>query len=173
MKKVIVSLLFAFVLFLGTAPNVAAATENDIIATLEATNLPANYVQQAKNYLMSHDVTAAQADQIIAHINNAQAIVTASGSKSVNQLSDAERHAILAELSAAAAVLDMTVTVTSKEVTFSGADGTVMATFPTKGNDVKQTGSNNVYLAGGITLLVAAVGSAVVAKKRFYAPVEA
>lgn len=173
MKKVIVSLLFAFVLFLGTAPNVAAATENDIIATLEATNLPANYVQQAKNYLNANDLTAAQADQVIAHINNAQAIVTASGAKSVNQLSTAEREAISAELSAATAVLDMTITMTSKEGIFYDVDGNVAATFPTKGNDVKQTGSNNVYLAGGITLLVAAIGSAVVAKKRFYAHVEA
>ena len=56
MKKVIVSLLFAFVLFFGAQPNVAAATENDIIATLEASNLPSKYVQQAKNYLMLIDV---------------------------------------------------------------------------------------------------------------------
>ena len=86
MKKVIVSLLFAFVLFFGTQANVAAATENDIIKTLVATNLPANYVQQAKNYLRSHDVPAEEADQIIVYINNAQAVVTARGAKSMNQL---------------------------------------------------------------------------------------
>ena len=57
MKKVIVSLLFAFVLFFGALSKVAAATENDIISTLEASSLPSNYVQQAKNYLRSNDVT--------------------------------------------------------------------------------------------------------------------
>ena len=173
MKKVIVSLLFAFALFFGAQPNVAAATENDIISTLEASSLPSNYVQQAKNYLMSNDVTAEEADQIIVHINNAQAVVNARGAKSVNQLTQADGQAILAELTAAAAILDMTVTMNSKEIIIYGADGTVVATFPTKGNDVKQTGANNLYLAGGISLLVAAAGAAVVAKKRFQFAVEA
>jgi uncharacterized beta-barrel protein YwiB (DUF1934 family) len=137
MKKVIVSLLFAFVLFFGTQSNIAAATENDIISTLEASSLPSNYVQQAKNYLRSNDVTVEEADQIIVHINNAQSVVNARGAKSMNQLTKADKQAILAELTATAAVLDITVSVTSKEVVFSDADGTIIATFPTKGNGVK------------------------------------
>ena len=137
MKKVIVSLLFAFVLFVGAQPNVAAATENDIIKTLVASSLPSNYVQQAKNYLRSNDVTAEEADQIIGHINNAQTVVDARGAKSMNQLTKADKQAILAELTATAAVLDITVTVTSKQVVFSDAEGTVVAAFPTKGNGVK------------------------------------
>ncbi|CZR08461.1 hypothetical protein [Trichococcus ilyis] len=137
MKKTIVSLLFAFVLFFGAQANVAAATENDIIKTLVATSLPANYVQQAKNYLKSNDVTAEEADQIIAHINNAQVVVNARGAKSMNQLTKADKQAILAELTATAAVLDITISVTSKEVVFSDANGTVVAIFPTKGNGIK------------------------------------
>jgi len=137
MKKVIVSLLFAFLLFFGAQSNVAAATENDIISTLEASSLPSNYVQQAKNYLRSNDVTVEEADQIIVHINNAQSVVNARGAKSMNQLTKADKQAILAELTATAAVLDITVSVTSKEVVFSDADGTIIATFPTKGNGVK------------------------------------
>ena len=137
MKKVIVSLLFAFVLFFGALSNVAAATENDIISTLEASSLPSNYVQQAKNYLRSNDVTVEEADQIIVHINNAQSVVNARGAKSMNQLTKVDKQAILAELTATAAVLDITVSVTSKEVVFSDADGTIIATFPTKGNGVK------------------------------------
>ena len=137
MKKIIVSLSFAFVLFFGVQANVAAATENGIIKTLVSSSLPSNYVQQAKNYLRSHDVTAEEADQIIVHINNAQAVVTARGAKSMNQLTKADKQAILAELTATAAVLDITVTVTSKQVVFSDADGAVVAAFPTKGNGVK------------------------------------
>ena len=137
MKKVIVSLLFVFVLFFGAQANVAAATENDIIKTLIATNLPSNYVKKKKNYLRSNEVTAEEADQIIVHINNAQAIVNARGAKSMNQLTKADKQAILAELTATTAVLDITVTVTSKKVVFSDAEGTVVAAFPTKGNGVK------------------------------------
>ena len=137
MKKIIVSLLFAFVLFFGVQANVAAATENDIIKTLVSSSLPSNYVQQAKNYLRSNDVTAEEANQVIDHINNAQAVVNARGAKSVNQLTKADKQAILAELTATTAVLDITVTVTSKKVVFSDAEGTVVAAFPTKGNGVK------------------------------------
>lgn len=137
MRKVILSLLFVFVLFCGVQSNVAAATENDIIRTLGASSLPSNYVQQAKNYLRSNDVTAEEADEIIAHINNAQTVVNARGAKSMNQLTKADKQAILAELTATAAVLDISVTVTSKEVIFIDANGTIIATFPTKGNGVK------------------------------------
>ena len=55
----------------------------------------------------------------------------------MNQLTKADKQAILAELTATAAVLDITVTVTSKQVVFSDADGAVVAAFPTKGNGVK------------------------------------
>ena len=137
MKKIIVSLSFAFVLFFGVQANVAAATENDIIKTLVSSSLPSNYVQQAKNYLRSNDVTAEEANQVIDHINNAQAVVNARGAKSVNQLTKADKQAILAELTATAAISDITVTVTSKRVVFNDANGTVVATFPAKGNGVK------------------------------------
>ena len=137
MKKIIVSLSFAFVLFFGVQANVAAATENGIIKTLVSSSLPSNYVQQAKNYLRSTDVTAEEANQVIDHINNAQAVVNARGAKSVNQLTKADKQAILAELTATAAILDITVTVTSKRVVFNDANGTVVATFPTTGNGVK------------------------------------
>ena len=75
--------------------------------------------------------------KIIVYINNAQSIVNARGANSVNQLTTADRQAILAELTATTAVLDITVTVTSKKVVFSDAEGTVVAAFPTKGNGVK------------------------------------
>ena len=137
MIKIIVSLSFAFVLFFGVQAYVSAAPENDIIKPLVSSSLPSNYVQQAKNYLRSNEVTAEEADQIIVHINNAQAIVNARGAKSMNQLTKADKQAILAELTATTAVLDITVTVTSKKVVFSDAEGTVVAAFPTKGNGVK------------------------------------
>ena len=87
--------------------------------------------------MKSNDVTAEEADQIIAHINNAQVVVNARGAKSMNQLTKADKQAILAELTATAAVLDITISVTSKEVVFSDANGTVVGIFPTKGNGIK------------------------------------
>ena len=55
----------------------------------------------------------------------------------MNQLTKVDKQAILAELTATAAVLDITVSVTAKEVVFSDAEGTIIATFPTKGHGVK------------------------------------
>ena len=188
MKKLIVSFLVAVFFFLGSAPSAYAATENDIITSLEAAQVPAHYVQQAQNYLRANDVSAQKADEIIGFINNAQKIVDASGAVNVGDLSQAEGQAIFKEISAAAAVIGMTVTMGSNEVTLFDANGNIVSTFPIKGvsgymdgtsnaslsvNEVKQTGSSNLYLAGGIALLVAAAGSVVVSKKRAYASFEA
>ena len=184
MKKLLVSLLVAVFFFLGSGTSVYAATETDIITTLESATVPAHYVQQAKNYLQANDVSASQADELIGYINNAKEIVVSSGAKNVSDLSRAEGLAIFDEITAAASVLGMTVTMGSNEVTLYDASGNIVSTFPVKGvsgyldgsgngslsvNEVKQTGASNLYLVSGLALLVAAVGSAVVAKKRSYA----
>lgn len=188
MKKLIVSFLVAVFFFLGSATNAYAATENDIITSLEAAQVPAHYVQQAQNYLRANDVSAQQADEIVGFINNAKKIVVSTGAVNVGDLSNAEAQAIFDEIMAAASVIGMTVTMGSNEVTLFDANGNIVSTFPIKGlsgyldgtgnasiavNEVKQTGSSNLYLAGGIALLVAAVGSVVVSKKRAYASFEA
>lgn len=188
MKKLLVSFLVAVFFFLGSGTSVYAATENDIIIALEATNVPAHYVQQAKNYLQANDVSSAQADELVGYIYNAKEIVDASGAVNVGDLSRAEVLAIFDEITAAASVLNMTVTLNANEGILYDADGTVVFTASIKGvsgylngtgngtisvNEVKQTGASNLYLVSGLALLVAAAGSVVIAKKRSYATYEA
>lgn len=99
MKNILYVLALALA-FLGTSTSVSAASESDIIATLNDAGVPTVYVTQAENYLRANDVTDAEADQIISHINNAAAI--ANGVTDLSQLSQEQLQAILAEATAAA-----------------------------------------------------------------------
>lgn len=164
MKKFLTFLALA-VFFLGaTSTTVSAASENDIITALNNAGVPAVYVTQAENYLRTTDVSEAEADQIITNINNAAAI--ANGVTDLTQLTQEQRNAIIAEVTSAASVLGLTLTVEDGVVTFFNADGSVVAQFSMSGNEVKQTGSSYIYLVSGLVLLVAAAGSAVLLKRK-------
>lgn len=164
MKKVFYVLAFAL-LFVGTSTSVSAASEGDIVTTLNDAGVPAVYVTQAENYLRANEVTEAEADQIVQNIANASAI--AGGATSLDQLSQDQLQAILSEATSAAAVLDLSLAVDGGVVTFYDATGSVAAQLSLSGNEVKQTGSNYIYLVGGLSLLVAAAGSAVVLKRKY------
>lgn len=163
MKKILYVLALALV-FLGTSTSVSAASESDIIATLNDAGVPAVYVTQAENYLRANDVTDAEADQIISRINNAAAI--ANGVTDLSQLSQEQLQAILAEATAAASVLGLTLSFEDGVVTFFDADNSVVAQLSMDGNEVKQTGSSYTYLVAGLGLVVAAAGSAVLLKRK-------
>lgn len=163
MKKIL-SVLALALFFFGTSTSVSAASESDIIAALNDTGVPAVYVTQADNYLKANDVSEAEADQIIEHIKNAAAI--ANGVTDISQLTQEQRNAIIAEVTSAASVLGLTLTVEDGVVTFYDAAGNIVAQFSLSGNEVKQTGSSYIYLVSGLGLLVAAAGSAVLLKRK-------
>lgn len=163
MKKFL-SILAAVLFFFGASTPVSAASESDIINTLNAEGVPAVYVTQAENYLRANEVTEAEADQIISHIENAAAI--ANGVTDPSQLTRDQLQAILAEVTAAAAVIDLNVTVADGVVTFYDADGNIVAQFSLSGNEVKQTGSSYIYLVSGLVLVAASAVVAVLLKKK-------
>ena len=164
MKKIL-SVLAIALLFMGVSTSVSAASENDIITALNDANVPAVYVTQADNYLKANDVTAAQADQVIVHIKNASAI--AAGVTDPKQLTQEQMQAILAEVTAAAAVLGITLTIEDGVVTFKDASNNTIAQFSLDGNEVKQTGSSYTYLVSGLGLVAAAAGSAFFIKRKY------
>ncbi len=164
MKKFLTILALA-VFFLGaTSTTVSAASENDIITALNNAGVPAVYVTQAENYLRTTDVSEAEADQIIANIKNAAAI--ANGVTDLSKLTQEQINAIIAEVTSAAAVLGLTLSVSDGVVTFYNADGSVVTQSSMSGNEVKQTGSSYIYLVSGLVLLVAAAGSAVLLRRK-------
>ncbi|MDN5372951.1 MAG: hypothetical protein PWR19_1997 [Carnobacterium sp.] len=163
MKKILTVLALAF-FFFGTSTSVSAASENDIITALNDAGVPAVYVTQAENYLKAHDVTDAEADQIIVRIQNAAAI--AGGVTDLSKLTQDQLQAILAEATAAASILGLTLSLEDGVVTFFDAGSSVVAQFSLSGNEVKQTGSSYIYLVAGLGLLVAAAGSVVLLKRK-------
>ena len=164
MKKFLTILALA-VFFLGaTSTTVSAASENDIITALNNAGVPAVYVTQAENYLRTTDVSEAEADQIIANIKKAAAI--ANGVTDLSKLTQEQINAIIAEVTSAAAVLGLTLSVSDGVVTFYNADGSVVTQSSMSGNEVKQTGSSYIYLVSGLVLLVAAAGSAVLLRRK-------
>lgn len=156
MKKLTALLMIAIlVLTMGAA--VSAATEADIISALQAANVPAVYVSQAQSYLAANEVTAAQADEIIGYINDAKA--TAAGQTSLSKLTADQKNEILADVTAAAKVLDL-------KATYNGVDHTIGITDTTgklviavsSANAVKQTGYDySLVLIGLLTVLLAGV----------------
>lgn len=163
MKKFLAVLAVAL-FFFGTSTSVSAASENDIISALNNAGVPAVYVTQAENYLKANDVTDAEADQILTNIKNAAAI--ANGVTDISQLTQEQLQAILSEATSAASVLGLTLTLSDGVVTFNDASNNTVAQFSLSGNEVKQTGSSYIYLVSGLSLLVAAAGSAVVLKRK-------
>ena len=71
-------------------------------------SLPSSYLNQAKNYMYTVDLTADQCNRIIALIDEAKAIMTNSGSKGI---SDADvKSQVLAKANQIASILNMSVT---------------------------------------------------------------
>jgi LPXTG-motif cell wall-anchored protein len=163
MKKIL-SVLAIALLFLGFSTSASAASENDIITALNNAGVPAVYVTQAENYLKANDVTAAEADQIIASIK--RAAVIAAGVTDPSKLTQEQLQAILSEVTAAATVLGITLNLADGVVTFADADNKIVAQFSLSGNEVKQTGSSYTYLVSGLALLVASVGSVFFIKRK-------
>ena len=155
MKKLTALLMIAIlVLTMGAA--VSAATEADIISALQAANVPAVYVSQAQSYLAANEVTAAQADEIIANIEKAKAV--AGSETKIANLSTSQINQIGTYVNNAAQVLEMKA-VLPKDGTVGIYDSTGKLVFAaSKGNAVKQTGYDySLVLSGFLTVLLAGV----------------
>lgn len=146
------------------------ANEQKILDELNAKKVPAEYVTQAKNYFEKDDVTvtADQATTIIANIDDAAQIAKTAGIKSADDLAKASTatiDAIVAKASAAAKVVDLTVSYDAKNGTATVKDtkGNVVATTNV---GTKKTGADSTSTIAVVSFLGLAVAVlAVVTKK--------
>lgn len=173
-KKFLAASLSAMLLLATPVTALAAGTtdenEEKIIAELQAANVPAEYVSQAKNYFMQDDVTitATQASTVIANIDDASAIAKEAGIKSVEDLKKADSAVvdqIMSKASSAAAAADLSVSFDTKAGTAVVTDknGKVVATADVK---TKKTGADSVSAAVAVALLGATVAGLAVASKK-------
>lgn len=173
-KKIIALSLTVAMMNAGVVTAYAAGVIDDneaaIIAELEAYGAPAEYITQAENYFEQDDVevTAEEADAIIADIEDAAVIAKEAGIKSADDLAKADKAVldqIMAKVSDAAAVVDLTVSIDTKTgiATVKDSTGKVVATTNT---GIKTTGTSAMSTVVVISLLGAAVVAlAAVAKK--------
>lgn len=143
----------------------AATTTSDVIAALKDSKIADTYITQAESYLSSVTVTSEQADAIIARIDNVKEIV---GDRAkLSELSSTESEKVLAEFTAAAEVMDLTVTYQNNGhhvLTVKDASNNVVLS-ATNTNIIKQTGFDYSVVLYGMIALVLAVVSAFAARK--------
>ena len=175
MKKRLLAASLSAMLLLATPVTALAAgttdeNEEEIIAQLQAANVPAEYVSQAKNYFMQDDVTITkeEASAVIANINYASAIAKGAGITSVDDLKKADSAVvdqIMSKASAAAAAADLSVSFDTKagKAEVRDANGKIVATADVK---TKKTGADSMSTVAVVGLLGAAVAGLTVASKK-------
>ena len=170
LKKLIVCAM-ATVMVAASAMTVFAAEltdeEKEIIATLKDAGVPAEYVTQAENYFAKDDVTvtAEQATTIKAEI--AEAKETANGTLTLDKLSAEQKDAIVANVNAAADVLDLKVNYDSNASTIKVVDAATGAVVVNVSDEaIKDTGADMSTTIAVVSILGAALVACAVAGKK-------
>lgn len=189
MKKVLSMVLLALVAvfaFAVTTPvHAAGALSADDQRILDALHqpvtiggktfyLPASYIAQAESTLKQNNYSAAQADAVIAKINDAVSTLEAQGVdvSNVNSLEELVKllpasviEAVKADVQAAASVLGLTVAINGTNVSIVNSANSSATAFST-GSVVKQTGANyTISLVAGITMMTIAAGALFINKR--------
>lgn len=169
LSKKLASMVVAASIVLGTSVTAFAAPNDDVISALKNAKVPATYLIQAENYLKNNTLTADQASAVTSKINDAASVLKTAGVTDITKLSAAQKQQVIADATSAGSAIGLTVTTAKQSngtyaVVAKDASGNTVANFTS--NDVKQTGSNDIALALGAVLLVAAAGSTAFAVKK-------
>lgn len=173
-KKLLAASLSAMLLLATPVTALAAGTtdenEEEIIAQLQEANVPAEYVNQAKNYFMQDDVTITkeEASAVIANINDASSIAKEAGINSVEDLKKADSAVVeqlMSKASSAATVVDLSVSFDMKtgKSEVRDANGKIVATADI---GTKKTGADSMSAVAVAGLLGVAVAGLTVASKK-------
>lgn len=132
-------------------------------------HIPDNYVTQAENYLKTHDVTKAEADEVLGYIDEGKEIVKASDLKKTSDLKvlpKKDKQAILELGKKACAVVESTLTYDGKNVTIvaNNSGETLFDAAPV----IKTTGADSDFSVTAIVIssVVVLLGAAFVASKK-------
>ena len=163
MKRILSIALTTLLIVMSFSAVVSAAPVDDVIAALEEANVPEAYVEQARSYFAENPLTEEDAAAIIGYIEAAAAI--ADGKTKISELSGADRSAILAEISKAANVIDLTVSYDDGDINVRDASGNLVFSESGAGA-VKQTGFDYSIILFGLAGIVLAGSAAIVSKKK-------
>jgi len=167
MRKIL-SIALMLVAILGFNLNVKAASEDELLAHMSKTfkiagsevKLLDSDIVKVERYLSENEITADQADQIIAKIDEIVAIMNSEGVADPLKLNDAKRKEVLniAKEAANLAGASLTYDYTNKVVSIY-KDGKLVDTASIKPYKLAQTGSSNtVYVViSGLALVTGAL----------------
>ena len=160
MIMVLVVLMMVF----GVQGAVSAAPADDIMTALKATDAPVVYFPQVEAYLKTLTISPSQATAVITHIQNADTL--ANGVTDFATINNtAQAKAILAEIVAAANILNLTVTHANNTLQVKDSSGQIVITMD-ESNIIKDTGHDYFSILAGGVLLAAAGVVALIRKKQ-------
>lgn len=173
-KKIIALSLTVAMMTAASVTAFAAGTIDDneaaILAELEAKNVPAEYISQAQNYFEQDDVevTADEAEAIIANIDDAAVIAKEAGIKSAEDLKKVDTAVIdkiMVKVSAAAETIGLTAAFDAKtgKAVIKDKAGKVVATTNV---GTKPMGADSMSTVVVVSVLGAAVVAMVAAAKK-------
>lgn len=134
MKKIIMIALALVLTVFMTVPSFAASNTDLILDSLRSgvnvngkiVTIPANYINQAENFLDSHQITNAQTQYILAQISGAKEAIKEAGITNLSNLDPATKEKILAAAANAANAINLKLTVGSdKKVKISDTNGAI------------------------------------------------
>lgn len=159
-----------FMLILSFNAFSSAASEEELIAYIEkpfniagqTVYIPSEYVKEAKRYLATNDISANEADKIIAKIDEGVTILNKSGVTDPKKLSYEQKKQLLALGQEAANYAGATLTYAKGYITITTEDGTKFGTYPVyteKRGTFVQTGiDNTIFIILGIAFVIVIYG---------------
>ncbi len=169
--KITTIIILTIVLTLSLIATVIAAPNDDVIQALKDAGVPETYIIQAENYFKTTELTQAEADAAIVQINIVNDILEDAKVEDLTELSDAEKQQVLAAVMDAGEAINLEVQVKKNSdgtYTISAVDesGDEVAVFTS--DEVKRTGGDYTLLFMGAGLLLLAIGSTFVIKKKAF-----
>ena len=176
MKKLATVTLLIVMLVGLLAGTVNAATESELLDYLsqeftvggETISISESDKVKIERYLNENEVTAEQADSIIAKVDEAIAVLEAAGETDLTKLSQSDKDRLVSIANSAASVLGLSISYDASSKTISVyKDGTLIeSTSITSGDELVQTGSSNYVYIAIIAVAVIAIAAVIVKRVR-------
>lgn len=176
MKRLAVATLLVVMVVCVLAGTVNAATESELLNYLskeftvggETVSISASDKVKIERYLNENEVTAEQADSIIAKVDEAIAIMEAAGESDITKLSQADKDKLMSIANSAASELGLSLSYDASSKTLSVyKDGKLIESSSiASSNELVQTGSANYVYVAILAVAVIAIATVVVKRVR-------
>ena len=173
MKKLVVSILVSLIATLSISTIVNAASSSQVVSYLRAKG--GAYVTEAnivklERYFKENPITASEGDALIAKIDNAKAIIDASGTTNLKNLTNEDKDKLKAVANEAAAIVGVSLTFNGDSVQIY-KNGKLIDTISSTGK-LAYTGNEinySIVAISAVAIIALATGAIFLRKKLNYA----